>query len=73
MPNITLTEARVRALRPRKTAYDIRDGKLTGFGLHKFASAKHSSYSNNNLLIIWSSTRLLREMQVASVPVRFLP
>ena len=31
MPGITLTDARVRALRPRKTAYDTRDGKLKGF------------------------------------------
>ena len=32
MSKVTLTEARVRALRPRKTVYDIRDGKLAGFG-----------------------------------------
>ena len=38
MPNITLTEARVRALRPRKTAYDIRDGKLLGFGVRVLPS-----------------------------------
>ena len=33
MPRTDLTDARVRALKPRKTAYDIRDGKLRRFGL----------------------------------------
>ena len=28
MSRVILTDARVKALRPRKTAYDIRDGKL---------------------------------------------
>ena len=28
-----LTDARIGALVPRKTAYDIRDGKLRGFGV----------------------------------------
>ena len=34
MSRITLTAARVTALRPRKSAYDTRDGKLKGFGLY---------------------------------------
>ena len=33
MPNIALSEARVKALRPRPSTYDIRDAKLRGFGL----------------------------------------
>ena len=33
MPKVNLTEARVRGLKRRKAAYDIRDGKLTGFGV----------------------------------------
>ena len=33
MTRIDLTDARVRALKPRKTARDIRDGKLRGFGV----------------------------------------
>ena len=28
MPRTTLTDARIRALVPRKTPFDIRDGKL---------------------------------------------
>ena len=38
MAKITLTEARVRALRSRKTAYDTRDGKLKGFGVRVLPS-----------------------------------
>ncbi len=33
MSGTTLTDARVRALKPRKTVREIRDGKLKGFGL----------------------------------------
>ena len=33
MPRIILTEAHVKALRRRKTTYDIRDGDLTRFGV----------------------------------------
>ena len=38
MPNIALSEARVKALRPRPTAYDIRDAKLRGFGVRVLPS-----------------------------------
>ena len=38
MPITDLTDARVRALKPRKTAYDIRDGKLRGFGVRVLPS-----------------------------------
>ena len=40
MRNVTLTEARVRALRSRKTVRDIRDGKLTGFGVRVSPSGR---------------------------------
>lgn len=33
MTRITLAETRVGALRPRKTAFDMRDAELTGFGM----------------------------------------
>ena len=33
MPKVILTDARVKALRPRRTTYDIRDGNLRGFGV----------------------------------------
>ena len=38
MPRTDLTDARIRALKPRKTAYDTRDGKLRGFGLRVLPS-----------------------------------
>ena len=33
MPRTTLTAARITALKPRKTSYDIRDTELRGFGV----------------------------------------
>ena len=38
MPNTTLSEARVKALAPRKSAYDIRDAALKGFGVRVLPS-----------------------------------
>ena len=40
MPRVILTDVRVKALRPRKTAYDIRDGKLGGFGVRVLPSER---------------------------------
>ena len=38
MASATLTDARVRALNPRNTGRDIRDGKLKGFGVRVMPS-----------------------------------
>ena len=38
MSKLTLSEARVKALRPRSSAYDIRDAKLKGFGVRVLTS-----------------------------------
>ena len=38
MPNIALSEVRVKALRPRPSAYDIRHAKLRGFGVRVLTS-----------------------------------
>ena len=38
MSNLALTDARVRALRSRTSAYDIRDAKLRGFGVRVLPS-----------------------------------
>ena len=38
MPNIALTDARVKSLKPRKRAFDIRDAKLRAFGLRVLPS-----------------------------------
>ena len=40
MSRIALTDARVRALKTRKTPYDIRDGKLRGFGVRVLPSGR---------------------------------
>ena len=40
MARTALTDARIRALRPRKSAYDIRDGKLGGFGVRVLPSGR---------------------------------
>ena len=38
MARTDLTDARIRALKPRKSAYDLRDGKLGGFGVRVLPS-----------------------------------
>ena len=40
MPGTTLTEARVKALKPRKSVRDVRDGKLRGFGVRVSPSGR---------------------------------
>ena len=38
MPNISLSDARIKALKARNAAYDIRDAKLRGFGVRVLPS-----------------------------------
>ena len=40
MTSVTLTDARIRALRPRRSAHDIRDAKLKGFGVRVLPSGR---------------------------------
>ena len=40
MPKPSFTDVRVGALRPRKTAYDVRDAKLRGFGVRVLPSGR---------------------------------
>jgi len=40
MPKRALTDARIEALRPRNTAYDIRDARLKGFGVRVLPSGR---------------------------------
>ena len=40
MATTALTDARIAALGPRKTSYDLRDGKLRGFGVRVTPSGK---------------------------------
>ena len=47
MPNITLSDARVKALRSRLSAYDIRDAKLKGFGVRVLPSGARRFFIHN--------------------------
>ena len=49
MPKVILPDARVKALRPRKTAYDIGDGKLRGFGVRVLPSGRKRFFVNCQL------------------------
>ena len=40
MPKTTLTDARVKALKPRKTIREVRDGRLRGFGVRVSPSGR---------------------------------
>ncbi len=40
MPSVTLTAARIEALKPRKSPYDVRDARLKGFGVRVLATGK---------------------------------
>ena len=40
MPRTTLTEARVKALKPRRSVREVRDGKLRGFGVRVSPSGR---------------------------------
>ena len=40
MAGTALTDARIAALGPRKTSYEVRDGKLRGFGVRVTPSGK---------------------------------
>ena len=44
MPRKSLTEARVRMLKPRKTSRDVRCGKLRGFGVRVLPSGRKSFF-----------------------------
>ena len=44
MATVTLTDARIRALKPRRTAHDIRDAKLKGFGVRVLPSGRKSYF-----------------------------
>ena len=44
MPGTIFTDARIRALRPRKAVRDIRDGKLRGFGVRVSPSGRRQFF-----------------------------
>ena len=44
MPRTILTEARIRALKPRKTVRDVRDARLRGFGVRVSPSGRRQFF-----------------------------
>ena len=44
MPRTILTDARVRAIKPRKTIREVRDGKLRGFGVRVSPSGRRQFF-----------------------------
>ena len=47
MPTVRLDQRRVDALKPRKSAYDVRDRDLKGFGLRVWPSGKKRYFVHN--------------------------
>ena len=72
MPRITLTDARVGALGPRKTAHDIRDADLKGFGVRVLPSGRkrffiHSQHRGER---VWKIVGDAAEFSVADARTR---
>ena len=77
MPKIVLTDARIRALRPRKTAYDIREGKLGGFGVRVLPSGRkrffvHSQHRGERVWKILGDAATMSVDEARSSAVRAL-
>ena len=54
MPKKSITEARVRMLKPRRTVRVVRDGRLRGFGVRVLPSGKkryfiHCQYAGERI------------------------
>jgi len=77
MPKVSLTDARVKALRPHKTAYDIRDGKLRGFGVRVLPSDRkrffvHSQHRGERVWKIVGDAAAMGVCEARSWAVRTL-
>ena len=72
MPNIALTDARVKALRPRKAAYDLRDAKLRGFGVRVLPSGARRFFihTQHRGTRVWKMVGDTRAMTVAAARAR---
>ena len=77
MARTALTDARIRALRPRKIAYDIRDGKLGGFGVRVLPSGRkrffvHSQHRGERVWKIVGDATAMGVGEARSCAVRAL-
>ena len=72
MPNIALSEARIKTLRSRARAYDIRDAKLTGFGVRVLPSGAkrffiHTQYRRQR---VWKIVADANDMSIDEARIR---
>ena len=77
MARTALTDARIGALRPRKIAYDIRDGKLRGFGVRVLPSGRkrffvHSQHRGDRVWKILGDAAAMSVDEARSSAVRTL-
>ena len=77
MARTALTDARIGALRPRKIAYDIRDGKLGGFGVRVLPSGRkrffvHSQHRGDRVWKILGDAAAMSVDEARSSAVRTL-
>ena len=77
MARTVLTDARIGALRPRKIAYDIRDGKLGGFGVRVLPSGRkrffvHSQHRGDRVWKILGDAAAMSVDEARSSAVRTL-
>ena len=77
MARTALTDARIGALRPRKIAYDIRDGKLGGFGVRVLPSGRkrffvHSQHRGDRVWKIVGDATAMDVGEARSCAVRAL-
>ena len=77
MARTNLTDARIGALRPRKIAYDIRDGKLGGFGVRVLPSGRkrffvHSQHRGDRVWKILGDAATMSVDEARSSAVRTL-
>ena len=57
MPNRTLSEARIKTLKPRRSSYEVRDAKLKGFGVRVLPSGAKRFYvhAQHNGIRVWKT------------------
>ena len=67
MAGKTLTDARIAALVPRKTSYDIRDGKLRGFGVRVTPSGRKRFFVHcqHRGIRVWKIVGEVAEIDIA--------
>ena len=70
MAGMTLTDARIGALVPRNTAYDIRDGKLRGFGVRVTPSGRKRFFVHcqHRGIRVWKIVGEAGAMDIAEAP-----